>query len=188
MIDFPANGSPFLALASGAFSIFALRTAWRRKGFGNHLMVAGGWAMLLLATFLWCRIFGTEFGISYSLAWFATCAVFAVLFNREYSEPLVSTSSCAKTDNSGTGRKWLRFIAAGPVALVSCVPLTLLFTLLLPLERVSQMALASVLFPVLWALGAYWSSARDNPGRVILLFIAAGLASKVCLILLDIAP
>jgi len=59
---------------------------------------------------------------------------------------------------------------------------------LLPTPRVNQMALAAVLFPMLWALAAYWASAGDRPGRFSLLFLAVGAVSAGGLLLLDPIP
>lgn len=181
-----ANSLLLLALASGASAIAALRGAWRSKGRGNRVLVYAGWAALLLSTILWSQAYGVEFGLSYALAWFALCATVACLLNREYRAPQLDTAAPLTAQTTSTGYKWLTFLAAGPLALVACVPLTLLMTLLLPLERVNQMALAAVLFPILWALAAYWTSARDKPAHFSVLFVAVGITSYLGLTLLDL--
>jgi hypothetical protein len=50
------------------------------------------------------------------------------------------------------------------------------------------MALAAVLFPTLWALAAYWTSAGDRPLRFSLLFALLGAASYTGLTLLELSP
>lgn len=178
MLESLANGPVLAALASGGAAVVALRLAWRRKGAGNRVLVAGGWLALALSTCLWSAAHGVEFGVSYALAWFALCATPAVVLNREYRQPQPDKAApLTSTAPASTGHKWLTFLAAGPLALLASAPLTLLLTLLLPLARVNQMALAAVLFPTLWALAAYWTSASDRPLRFSLLFVLLGVAS-----------
>ena len=187
MMSVFATPAVVTALLSGAASVAALRGAWRRKGIRNGVLVLIGWLALALSLALWSSALGIEYGVSYALAWFALCAIIAVILNREHRAPQPDRAA-PLSEATTMGHKWLTFFAAGPLAVIACVPLTLLVTLLLPVARVNQMALAAVLFPTLWGLAAYWASARDNPGRLGIGFTLLALASYASLRLVDVSP
>ena len=182
------NAAPLLllvlALTAGAGSVLSLRLAWRRKGTGNTLLVLAGWSALLVSMLLWTRLQGAEFGVSFALAWLVLCAAAPLLLNREFRPPQPDTPIALASAATSTGQKWLTFIGAGPAGLLATIPLTLMLTMLTPLSRVNQMAIAAVLFPTLWGLAAYGVSAGDNPGRDTVILIVVGALSTGVLFLM----
>lgn len=175
----------FFALASGAGSVLALRGAWRGKSVASRMLALAGWMALIFSVLLWQQVYGIEFAVSYALAWFSLCAFVAVLLNRQYSAPRAAAElSLVTSGTTSASHKWLTFLAAGPLGLCASVPLTLAMARLLPVTMTSQMAIAAIAFPILWALAAYWVSARDNPGRFCLLFCVAGALALVALVLM----
>ncbi|MEM9256597.1 MAG: hypothetical protein AAGA91_14215 [Pseudomonadota bacterium] len=164
------------ALGAGGAGIVSLRYSWRRRSAAGRLALTLGWSALLLCLFAFSAAFGSEFGISYALAWIALCAFLVVASNREVRPP-ASDSPGLTGHGSGRLYKWLVFIAAGPLAGIATAQLTLLVCMLLPATRTTQVAIAVVLFPLLWACAAFWITAARLPGRASLGCVACALVA-----------
>ena len=164
------------ALALTLAGVGALRLGWRQAG-ARRALVWGGWLMLLLATCAWIRAAGIEFGTSYSLLGLALAAWLTMALGVERSEPRLDRVATGNTVASSLSHKLCTFAAAGPLAAFACCQVTLLLVLELPITRVNQMAIAALLFPLLWGIAAYWSCYRQTPGRNALLFALGGSLS-----------
>jgi hypothetical protein len=166
----------------GAAGVGALRVAWRSQGWRHRALMPAGWIALALCLYFWSLDAGTEFGVSYALAWIALCALALIAAQAQRRPRREEITASGSTFDSSAGHKWLTFIAAGPLAALACCQLTLVLVYLSPLHLINQMALAALLYPILWGIAAYLSCYYGRPGRNALVFIFFGCASSLLLL------
>lgn len=130
----------------------------------RSLVLLGGWVSIFISLMGWIQIKGIEFG----LAWWCLCVALLSFF-------LVSTNATG-TKNSidkrvyknrlislkRTGRGFLTFLYAGPIALAASCLLSIISSELLPIQKANSLVLAAFLFPVTWAILSYWICSTDK--------------------------
>lgn len=130
----------------------------------RSLVLLGGWASIFISLVGWIQIKGTEFGLAWWCLFVALLAFILILTNatnsknsidkRVYENRLVSLKR--------TGRGFLTFLYAGPIALTASCLLSIISSELLPLQKANSLVLAAFLFPVSWAILSYWICSTDK--------------------------
>ncbi|MAT94961.1 MAG: hypothetical protein CME59_20515 [Halioglobus sp.] len=173
------------SLLTGAAGVALLRRCWRRAGAGHRATRLAAWSLLGVSLASWILGYGAEFGASYALAWFTLCGCAAVAAGARRRAPARTDAAPGSGPASSGWHKWLTFVAAGPLAGAAACLLTLLLTQLLPLVTADRVAVAVVLFPLLWAGLSFCSVYSVRPARNALAFSAA---TGLCGALLFLIP
>lgn len=162
-----------------------LRAAWRRPQLPWRWAAAAGWLLLALSLYSGALAWGWEFGASYMLAALSLVAVGILLANSERRPALAERKAGANSAQGGSSaaHKWLLFLVAGPLAAVASCQLTLLLVLLLPGDEIGSMAVAAVLFPLAWALLAFYACYQNKPSRLGCGLLLAAVLSSLALYL-----
>ena len=177
-------GNPALVGAlAGSTGVVGLRLGWRKRALGARIVVATAWLLLGVAGYVCAQRWGSEFGISYFFSALALVAWLLVLCSAELRPPRVEKAAGSVATGTSTGHKWLTFIAAGPLAGFACCQLTLALTYLLPATELTRVAIAAVLFPVMWGIVAAVSCMLGQPGRAAILFLGIAVLSSLSIYL-----
>ncbi|RLQ23357.1 hypothetical protein DWB85_02045 [Seongchinamella sediminis] len=163
--------------------VTTLRAAWRRPQIRWRWAAGAGWLLLALSLYSGALAWGWEFGSSYLLAAISLVAVVVLLANSERRPPGVERTAGGMEGSSSALHKWSLFLVAGPLAGIASCQLTLLLVLLLPGGEIGSMAAAAVLFPVAWALLAFYTCYLDKPARLGTGLLLAALMSSLALYL-----
>ncbi|MFK7978106.1 MAG: hypothetical protein AB8C02_18380 [Halioglobus sp.] len=147
--------STLIALLLCFFGLLLLRVGWRRTSRRYRLAKALGWGLLSVATYLSMQVWGAEFGLSYALAAFSGVALALVGVNSVRRPALQEKASSASVQGTTLAQKCITFLAAGPLAGLASCQFTLLSASALPGNEINSMAIAAVVFPLLWGLLAY---------------------------------
>ena len=173
-----------VAIVAAVAGLALLRSRWRRAGTYHALLLLTAWLLLAGASGAASIAYGAEFGISYAFAGISLTAMLLVIANSE-RRPRADTAQARDViPTTSRARKWLTFITAGVLAGAACAPLTIAISRLLPVALPSQMAIAVVLFPVLWSVAAYWTTATGRTAVKAVLFLSVAVGTTLMLPLL----
>lgn len=145
----------FAALLLCYAGLGALRLGWRRKHMPGRLAILGGWALLVAAICFSIQAWGVEYGTSYALAALSLMGLSLVAVNTERRPQALEKVRSDLALPASAFQKWLTFLAAGPLAGITSMHVTLWVARALPGGEINNMAIAAIVFPVLWALTAY---------------------------------
>jgi len=178
---FGLAGSSLLAVAFGSLGIGVLRLGWRKAGYPTRLLIPLGWLIVALALWCWSAAVGVEFGLSLGLAWLSITAWLVIAPGASHRERSVEPVARRETPTTTTTHRWMVFFAAGPLAGLASCQASLLVVTVLPLNPISGMALAALLFPALWGLACFYTCYEGRPGRHVLLYLVIILLATALL-------
>ncbi|VUD69208.1 hypothetical protein TDB9533_04574 [Thalassocella blandensis] len=163
-----------LCLLMSTAGIVFLRACWRKSSKIHRLYRIAAWAMLCLSLVAWSFLFGAEFGLVVALSVPALAAWVSISFGIERKKKqhisgntsTTSPATSAQIPSKGkTWRKFLIFVIAGPLAVVSLCFVTIEFVRFIPAERATQMVIGAFLYPTLLGLASYWVCYNNKPLR-----------------------
>lgn len=145
------EGIPFLATGLSAGAIFLFFQYWR---IGGRRYALGALIALVGAGAFWIYHSGPEFGVVFAMLGVIAAAALCVLWNS--TKQPAKTVSRRQTDwtyDRGSYRQLTAELAVVAIlAPLSAAGLLLALVHLLPWTMASKMALAALVFPLLWAL------------------------------------
>lgn len=137
--------------------------------------------LLSAATYMSVQAWGVEFGISYALSGFTLIALPLVLVNMKRRPAAADKGHSTPELATGTRRKCLTLLTAGPLAGLASGQLTLVVTRALPGSEVNNMATAALAFPILWGLMAYATCLTHTPKKPAMMFFAVAATFSIAL-------
>ena len=177
--------SLYIAPALMCTGLFIVFQAWRSKGESKSqslLAWLGGLTILLSFTiFIYAQ--GSEFGIVLAAAYLSIIAWLIIVLNIQIQSTTKRNSitnqrkSSNPKDKSNRSRNIGVFFVAGPLSLVASGTFSMASALLLPLERVNEMAIAALSFPFYLGLSCYLVCMYQKPIRDGLVLLSITLIS-----------
>jgi hypothetical protein len=154
-----------LAFMISVLAAFLVYFSWkvdRRSG-----AAAAGWLLAFVSIFLWARALGPEFGLSYAMIVFICLVWIAVLSNMEgrRADDRSVQRPCQKLqwpELQGYGKHGALFLLSVPAAGVTAMMLSVALVLFLPWALPLKLAVAILLYPVLWGALSAWICAQDT--------------------------
>ncbi|EJL37233.1 hypothetical protein PMI01_00768 [Caulobacter sp. AP07] len=143
-----------------------LRRAWRSAGPRRPWLIAGGWALLVLALGLGAVLLGGARGPAIVLALGSTVALALVASGIELRDARKTAPRELALEPSErrrvVWRGWLRGFLAGPLAGVAALGCGLAVAICAPGAVQSRMVIGGLLVPFLWAGGMAWTLSDDR--------------------------
>ncbi|BDY04098.1 hypothetical protein F0521_11390 [Ferrimonas sp. YFM] len=128
----------------------------------HSALLWGGWGAIALATPLWVMHAGPEFGVIYQLTTLSLCTWSLAMLGRQK----LSAKVPQPRPPQPVGASKKRLAAASANAILLGAPAAALITLalcsLMPMDQVNRMVVASLLFPLLWAVVTVWVTMGDS--------------------------
>ncbi|MEM1111860.1 MAG: hypothetical protein AAGI11_08125 [Pseudomonadota bacterium] len=160
-------------ITSLAFSLTALLAmlgllrVWRRRDRVSHAVRTGSWLLLFGITAGWALVEGPEYGITFALLLFSLVAIAVLAATAAWQSPAqpAKTETSQPLLESSGGAAFGTFMVIGPLAATAMAFLSIALIGLMPISRVSGLAIAAFLFPLAWAVVATIVSMRNRKGR-----------------------
>lgn len=153
---------PSAAMLVSLSGIGLLYACWRgllRRRPLRVIALGGGWALQLVALALWTQAMGAEIGVSLGLLAMAPLAWLPVAVgasNGPANVLLQPPVALRRPALPALVRQTVRALAVLALAGAAAALAAVAVTGLLPWQAANRFALAILLVPVLWGLGAYW--------------------------------
>jgi uncharacterized iron-regulated membrane protein len=175
-----------LALASACLGVGLLRAAWGIRSSDNRArtkrwLTLAGWFGLSLGSFAW-HASGQAWDKAVACAALVPALVALIVLAREAQWKAIAEKNRRKRDpalpepspHQSLGQDLLRFLLAGPLALIAALGITALVGLYAPWSDADRLVTAGLILPIIWALAAMFATMRWKlPRRV----VAAALES-----------
>jgi hypothetical protein len=143
-----------------------LRRAWRSASPRRPWLIAGGWALLVLALGLGAVLLGGARGPAIVLALGSTVALALVASGVELRDARKTAPRELALEPSErrrvVWRGWLRGFLAGPLAGIAALGCGLAVAICAPGAVQSRMVIGGLLVPFLWAGGMAWTLSDDK--------------------------
>ncbi|MCG8670301.1 MAG: hypothetical protein MI867_12860 [Pseudomonadales bacterium] len=184
----PTDAPIWLALVTSIAPIVLLRAIWRKKSAYKFATIGIALALFTASVNLWAKAKGWEFGLVYAFAATSLTAWIAVALNHERKPRLRNSSSLRMNPKiNAIGKQstrtktlpvaLLKFLMAGPLSgLAACIILLALGEAL-PVNRVNQLVITGIGFPILWAAFSVWICSRQAFINQTLSILSASLFS-----------
>jgi hypothetical protein len=143
-----------------------LRKAWRGASPRRPWLIAGGWALLVLALGLGAVLLGGARGPAIVLTLGSTAALALVASGVEWRDARKTAPRELALEPSErrrvVWRGWLRGFLAGPLAGIAALGCGLAVAICAPGAVQSRMVIGGLLVPFLWAGGMAWTLSDDK--------------------------
>jgi hypothetical protein len=158
-----------------------LRRAWRGAGPRRPWLIAGGWALLVVALVLGGVLLGGARGPAIVLALGSTVALGLVAAGVELRDAKRKAPRELALEPSErrriAWRGWLRGFLAGPLAGIAALGCGLAVAICAPGQVQSRMVIGGLMVPFLWAGGMAWTLSDDKILRAFAVLAGVSVAT-----------
>jgi hypothetical protein len=185
------SGALLPASALTLAGVVLLFLAWRRRE-RSVAMLAVAWALIAVSYRFWARAAGFDSGATIGTVLLMVAAIIFVLINGEWrskSPQRAERDGPAKSalegqrPEPGRGRRaLLRLLAAGPLAFLAGLGLSMLIVAAAPWSEADRIVLGACLLLILWPVAMVWSCATHRPQRSALALAAIAVLSACGLV------
>ena len=174
-----------VAFASTLGGVLIVYLAWRRAAPRSWPALTAGWIAVTLATPLWIRAAGVEFGVVYAAVALAFAAWLVIACGRDRPAAPSRRSpvrvAAAPPSRATVAGVLARTLVTVPLAGTASLLASVLFVSGLPWGTTNRYVFALLIAPIVWGNLSIWAATTMNLRRAAILFASASVVCAVCL-------